>query len=155
REHGLDLIGLELAHERVEEDDAPGVPESDYRGVGGAAAPRLVRDPHADGGNARALGEPEETRPEIALGEWRAAIEERHEPDRRDEGEEHLAGEEGAGRPQPPPRRCAEQPVHDERGDAAEPAAHESRLHAIDRPAGERLMEEPVATREREAADQG
>jgi hypothetical protein len=64
-EHRPDLLRLEAAHERVEEKDAPGPAETCHGGINGPAPARLVGDPHADGGDAGALRQPEEPRPEI------------------------------------------------------------------------------------------
>ena len=57
REHALDLLGREIREERVEQEDAAGLPESQHGGIGRPALPRLVGDPHAERRHARALGE--------------------------------------------------------------------------------------------------
>ena len=150
-EHGLDLVGGELAEQGVEEKDATGAAQSYHGGIRGPALARLVGDPDAEHRNAGSRRHPQHARPEIAVLERGEPIEERDQQRGSGEGEQGIAQEKEQGAPEPPPGGRAQKRVHDERGHDAEQRGDRARLGHVREPEAKRLMEEPEAPRQQES----
>ena len=141
--HGLHLGGGEVLDQGVEEHDAARAAQSDHGGIGGAALPALVGDPHPQHGHAGLRRDAEQAAAEIGVFQGDQAVEQRHQPHRRDPGEEGVAGEKQHGAPEPPPGRRTQESIHDLRAQQAEHPPDHGGLADVPEPAMKRLVEEP------------